>query len=280
MRLTTSTAIAAALILSLGACKAQESTGNNEAAATAPAGDLSAIDGTWKADLSTLKFEQKPDEFLLKDGKYSCNTCIPPLTAVADGQFHPVADRPYYDSLSIKAVDDKTVEFHRKKGDAEVSTNTLTVSADGNTLTNKFHDATTPNTPIDGSTTLKRAGPAPEGAHAISGQWQPEHIGDYTQDALNTTYKVEGNKVTSSVAGQTYTAEIGGPEVPIANDTGGTTVKVAREGANGLSETFSRGGKVVGIVLTIPSADGKTVAIVSTDPRDGSKSTWTSTKSE
>lgn len=280
MKFLTSTAIAAALVLSLAACKQQEATGNEPAATEAAADDLSVLNGTWKTDIATLKFEQKPDEFSLKDGSYSCATCIPPLTTPADGQFHAVADRPYYDSMSVKAVDDKTVEIHRKKGDAEVSSVTMTVSADGNTLTNKFHDATTPNNPIDGTGTEKRVGPAPAGAHAISGQWQPDQIPEYSESALSNTYKIEGNKVTSTLNGQTYTAEIDGPEVAVGNDPGHTMVKVTREGANGLKETFSRDGKTVFEGVTVPSADGKSVSFTGTDPRDGSKVTYTANKTD
>ena len=277
MKFLTSTAIAAALVLSLAACKQQEATGNEPAATEAAVGDLSTLNGTWKTDIATLKFEQKPDEFSLKDGSYSCATCIPPLTTPADGAFHPVADRPYYDSMSVKAVDDKTVEIHRKKGDAEVSSVTMTVSADGNTLTNKFHDATTPNNPVDGTGTEKRVGPAPAGAHAISGQWQPDQIPEYSESALSNTYKIEGNKVTSTLNGQTYTAEIDGPEVAVGNDPGHTMVKVTREGG-GLKESFSRDGKTVFEGVTVPSADGKSVSFTGTDPRDGSKVTYTANK--
>jgi hypothetical protein len=278
MKLITSTAIAAALIVALPACERQPAAGGNEAAATEAAADLSALNGTWKTDIATLKFEQKPDEFALKDGTYSCASCIPPLTTPADGAFHPVADRPYYDSMSVKAVDDKTVEVHRKKGDTEVSTVTMTVSDDGNTLTNKFHDATTPNNPVDGTGTEKRVGAAPAGAHAISGQWQPDQIPEYSESALSNTYKIEGNKVTSTLNGQTYTAEIDGPEVAIGNDIAKTMVKVTREGSNGLRETFSRDGKVVFEGVTVPSADGKSVTFTGTDPRDGSKITYTANK--
>ena len=35
------------------------------------------IDGTWKADLSKLKFPEKPDVIVLKDGRYQCPTCVP-----------------------------------------------------------------------------------------------------------------------------------------------------------------------------------------------------------
>lgn len=277
MRFITSTAIAAALVLTLPGCNQQPAAGN-EAAATETAGDLTALNGTWKTDRASVKFEQKPDEYLLQDGTYKCNTCIPPLTAVADGQFHPVADRPYYDSLSVKAVDDKTVEFHRKKGDREVSSTVITVSDDGNTATAKFHDATTPDAPpIDGQSTLKRAGPAPAGAHAISGQWVPEQVNDYSEEALNASYTIDGNTVTWSGQGQSYTAELGGPAVPVKGDIGGTTVAVSNEGG-GLKETFTRDGKVVNETVTTVAADGKTATWVSTDPRDGSKVTGTANK--
>lgn len=278
MKMFASTAIAAALVLALPACKQQpQATGaDNTAATTEAAGDLSALNGTWKADLASLKFEQKPDEFLLKDGSYSCSTCIPPLSLAADGQFHAVKDRPYYDSMSIKAVDDKTVEIHRKKGDKEVSSVTMQVSADGNQLTNKFTDGTvTP--PVQGTGTEKRVGPAPEGAHAISGQWMPDRISDYSQEALNLTYRVEGNKVTFSSQGQSYTAELGGPAVPVQGDIGGTMAAVAREG-NGIRETLTRGGKEVGVNTIVPSADGNSISFTGTDPRDGSKVTFTANK--
>ena len=276
MRLMTGTAIAAAMILSLPGCKQQESAAGNEAASTEAAGSLAALNGTWKTDRESVKFEQKPDEYLLKDGSYSCNTCIPPLTTPADGQFHPVKDRPYYDSISVKVVDDKTVEFHRKKGDKEVSSNVLTVAADGNSATAKFHDATlTPA--VDGQSTLKRVGPAPAGAHAISGQWAPEKVNEYSEEALSATYKVEGNKVSWSGQGQSYTAEIGGPAVPITGDIGGTTVQVTQDGG-ALKETYTRDGKVVNEAVSTVSADGKSMTWVSTDPRDGSKVTGTANK--
>lgn len=276
MKLITSTAIAAALILTLPGCKQQPAAGGNEAVSTETAGDLTALNGTWKTDKASVKFEQKPDEFSLKDGTYNCTTCIPPLTVAADGQFHEVTGRSYADSISVKAADDKTIEIHSKKGGKDVSNAMMTVSADGNTLTRKFHDATV-NPPIDGSSTSSRAGPAPEGAHAASGQWTPNQVSEYSDDALNATYAVEGNKVTWSGQGQTYTAEIGGPAVPVTGDIGGSTVAVTNEGG-GLKETFSRDGKVVNETVTTVSADGKSLTWVSTDPRDGSKVTGTANK--
>jgi hypothetical protein len=270
--------MAAALTLTVAACNRADTNATNASEASeAEAADLTALNGVWEADLATVKYEGKPDEFLLQGGTYKCNTCIPPLTLAADGQFHPVADRPYYDSMSAKIVDDRTVEFHRRKGDREVGHSTMQVSADGKSLTNKFHDATTPGSEYDGAATMRRAGAAPPGAHAVSGQWTLDKVGEYTPEALRTNYQIDGNKVTSTVQGQTYVAEIDGPAVAVQNDPGKTTVAVTREGA-GLKETYTRDGKQVAVSTIVPSADGKSVSITSSDPRDGSKVSWTANK--
>jgi hypothetical protein len=280
MRMITCTVFAATLALALPGCNQQEAAACNEAAAeaTAETADLTALNGTWKTDPASIKFEQKPDEILLQDGTYKCSTCIPPLTVAADGQFHDVTGRPYADSIAITVVDDKSVEWKSRKGGRDVFNATMSVSADGNTLTRKFKDSTTPNAPaVEGTSTATRAGPAPAGAHAISGQWTPDRVNEYSDEGLNVTFKIEGNKVTSTYQGQTYVAELGGPAVPVEGDIGGTTVTVAQEG-NGLKETFSRDGKVVSEVITSVSADGNSINWTSSDPRDGSKVSGTANK--
>src|SRR5688572_17372127 len=130
MRLVTCTAIAAALVLSTAACKQTESAGNEAAATEAAAVDLSALNGTWKTDRASVKFEGKPDDILLQNGTYKCSTCIPPLEIAADGQFHPVTGRPYSDEMSVRVVDDKTLEWKSRKGGRDVFEATLSVSAD------------------------------------------------------------------------------------------------------------------------------------------------------
>jgi hypothetical protein len=76
--------LAAALAVTLPGCKQQPAAGN-EAAASAEAADLSALNGTYRVDLASLKFGGKPDEYGLKDGTYSCATCIPALSVAAGG---------------------------------------------------------------------------------------------------------------------------------------------------------------------------------------------------
>jgi hypothetical protein len=69
----------------------------------------SIFDGTWKVDLSTAKFPEKPDVYMLKDGMYQCKSCVPPIEVKADGQDQKVTGQPYFDSISVKVVDDRTL---------------------------------------------------------------------------------------------------------------------------------------------------------------------------
>jgi hypothetical protein len=46
----------------------------------------SAFDGTWKFDLKTAKFPEKPDVYLLQDGMYRCKRCAPQVDVKADGR--------------------------------------------------------------------------------------------------------------------------------------------------------------------------------------------------
>jgi hypothetical protein len=94
----------------------------------------SPFDGTWKMNLSSTHFAEEPDVFALHNGEYTCSICIPKITVKADGADHKAAGEKDYDTLAVKQVDDKTVQFTRKKAGKVVGESTDTVSPDGNTL--------------------------------------------------------------------------------------------------------------------------------------------------
>ena len=259
------TALAAAA-LTVSAC-------NREAAAADP------IAGTWKADLESAQVEQKPNTYLLKDGTYSCSTCVPPLEAKADGQFHPVADRPYYDSMSITEVDARTVKFVRRKGERMTSETLLTVSEDGNSLNFSFTDATVEGAePVKGEGTDIRVAPAPAGAHAISGSWKAGKLASMSDEGLTFTFRVEGDTVhMNSGSGESYSAVVGGPEVAVKGDIGGTTVTVERPSPNVLKETFKRKGEVTSVNTYTVGEDGS-MSGVSENKRTGGVTRYTAAK--
>lgn len=267
-------ALTAASLFALSACNKQPAAGNEAAPAQAAAGD---INGTWKADLDSVQFDQKPDEYLLQAGQYSCKSCVPNYTVAADGAFHTVSV-PYADNIAVKVVDDHNVVRTAKKGGRQIGETKMTVSADGNTLTGSFTDTSVENAPAGkGEYSETRVGPAPAGAHAVSGQWKPAKLSNFNTEALTFTYNVEGDTLhMKSGTGQSFDAKFGGPAVPINGDLAGTTAAVKKT-ADGFEETDTRGGKVVGVFNFSVDANGKGHG-TGENKEDGSKVTFTATK--
>lgn len=272
MRKVVIAAMAAVSLVSLGACNKYNARGGNASEnATAAAASADAINGTWKADLSTVQMSGKPDQLLLKDSKFDCPTCTPPLTLPADGAFHPITGRAYADSIAIKVDDDHNVTRTDKKAGKVMSEGKYNVSSDGNTLTINFTDSSTPNAPpTKGQFIETRSAPAPAGAHAISGSWTPKNYANINDEALTVTYKVEGDTLhMSSPAGQSYDAKLDGTATPIKGDVGGTTASVKKVGDNSYEETDTRDGKVVSVATFTVGADGK-LHVTSEDKRNDS----------
>ena len=240
----------------------------------------SAFAGTWKIDLNTAKFPEKPDEFLLKDGMYHCKTCVPPIDVKADGQDQKVGGRPYYDMMSVKVVDDRTIEETHKKNGKIVATSKTSVSADGNTLMFEFSDSSATNAaPVTGKGQAKRVAQGPAGAHAISGSWRTAKMDTMSDNALNVTYKVSDNSLTMTMpTGESYTAKLDGTEAPYKGDPGTTNVSVKKTGPNTMEETDKRDGKVISVTRITVSADGKTMKIVSDDKLQGTTAEFTAAK--
>src|ERR1700758_1959895 len=137
-----------------------------------PAVAQSAFDGTWKFNLNDAQFPKKPDVFVLQDGMYHCKTCVPPIDVKADGTDQPVKGHPYYDSVSIKVVDDRTIEEVDKKGGKTVATSKTAVSPDGKTAAFEFSDSSnTSAAPVTGKGTVTQVAKGPAGSHALSGSW-------------------------------------------------------------------------------------------------------------
>jgi len=231
----------------------------------------SAFDGTWKIDIKTAQFPKKPDVYLLQDGMYHCRTCAPAIDVKADGQDQKVAGHPYYDMVSVKVVDDHTVEITNKKNGKMVATAKNTVSADGNTLTFEFSDSSATNAdPVTGKGEEMRVAKGPAGAHAISGSWRTTKVDTVSDNGLFFTYKVEGDSLSMTTpTGQSYTAKLDGTEAPYKGDPGTSSVSVKRVDKNTFEETDKRDGKVISVARITISADGKSMTIAVDDKLHG-----------
>jgi hypothetical protein len=283
MRMSKAAAMAAVAVLALTACNQTTKSGQDTATTTAETTTSSAaagIDGTWKADVTSAKFDQKPDEFLLQNAKYDCKTCTPPLSVPADGAFHAVTGHPYYDQISLKTVDDKTVQQATRFKGRDVGSSTMKVSADGNTLGIDWKDMTVANAPPStGHSEETRVAAAPAGAHAISGSWKPSKVENINAEALTVSFRTEGETLhMSSPSGTSYDAKLDGSDTPIKGDPAGTTASVKKLANGSIEETDKRAGKVVWVGTFMPGSDGK-LHVDTENKLDGSKVSYTADKS-
>ncbi|HUD68183.1 MAG TPA: hypothetical protein VMQ17_26615 [Candidatus Sulfotelmatobacter sp.] len=248
--------------------------------ASAPAIAQNAIDGTWKFNLSDAQFPKKPDVYLLQNGKYQCKTCVPPIDVKADGQDQPVSGDPYLDSVSIKVVDDRTIEEIDKKNGKTVTTSKTVVSPDSKTAAFEFTDSSNTNAdPVTGKGSITRVAKGPTGSHAISGSWVTSKMDTLSDNGLVVTFKVEGDSLKmSNQTGQSYVAKMDGTDAPYKGDPGTTSVSVKNAGKNTIEETDKRDGKVISVARMTVAAGGKTMMLMVEDKLRGTNSQFTATK--
>ena len=225
------------------------------------------FNGTWKIDMSKVQMPKKPDVLVLKDGMYACKTCVPSVNIKADGQDHAIAGHPYLDSMAVQVVDAHTIKETDKKGGKVVAISTTTVAPDGKTAKFEFSDSSNTNgAPVTGSGELKQVAAGPAGSHAISGSWITADIANLSDNATEMTFKEEGGALTMTTpTGQAYTAKLDGSEAPYKGDPGISSVTVKQTGKASMVETDKRDGKVVGVVTSVVSGDGKTMNVVFDD---------------
>lgn len=240
-------------------------------AAAAPA--PSPFDGTWKTDMSSIKFPTRPRVMLVKDGVFTCSSCVPAYSLKADGAFHPVAGHPENDEMSVKVMDARTVEEVDRKGGRTVGTAKIVLASDGRTATVRWTDTTNPGAPkASGESVNTRVAPAPAGAHPLSGGWLAVKA-QGSDTAITQTIKLEGDRLTMTTpTGQSYVARIDGPAAPFKGDPTVTTVSVKRTGPLELVETDFYDGKPISEMRMTAAPDGRSILFHGKNLKTGSTS--------
>jgi len=239
----------------------------------------SPFDGTWVAKDDSAQFDPKPQKVSLVKGVWHNEFAVPAVKVKADGTDQPVKGHPYYDTVAVKSVGNDTVEVTTKKGGKVMATTTWVVSADGNTLTQKYNDMSGAEA-ATGELIYTRAGKGPADSHAISGSWKTTKIQNQNTASNTMTLKASADGLSmKSANGMSYDAKFDGKEYPISGDPGGTMVSLKKKGADTIVETDKRAGKVVEVDTMTVSADGKTMKVVAEDHERHRKATYSMTKS-
>jgi len=239
----------------------------------------SQFDGTWKIDTNSVQLPKKPDVFLLQNGMYECKSCVPPISIKADGTDQKVTGYPYFDTMSMKVIDDHNVEGATKRDGKVVGTEKDSISADGDTLHVSWTDSGQPSGGTQsGLYTSKRVAKGPAGANLLSGSWRGEKA-EASADAMTWTYKVNGNQLTmTNPTGQSYTAKLDGTEAPYKGDPGTTSVSLKMLGKDTLEETDKREEKIISISKMTVASDGRSAKIVVDDKLHGTQASGTAMK--
>ena len=238
----------------------------------------STFDGTWKNEPSKQKRDPKPFVEYIAQGWYHCESCVPPWAVKADGTDQPVLNQEV-DTLNVKEVDAKTVSVVGKKDTKVAFEQTVTVSADGKTLTVKGAGHP-PNSdkPVEFTTTLKRVGPAHPDVHATSGRWQVVH-GQASENAQVTKYETKGDELKMTrPTGESYAAKFDGKDYPVKGSYGYDNVSLKRVNDNSFEETDKLNGKVIEVDTWTVSHDGKTLTVVAVEKPSERTNTYVATK--
>jgi hypothetical protein len=238
------------------------------------------FDGTWVAKLDSVHFPQRPEVYLLQDGTYQCTTCVPKIKVKADRKDYPVAGSPYFSSVAVQVMSNNDINIIEKHMDKVVYTETDTVSADGNTLTEKIIDSCTPNRePVTGEETFKRVSAGPAGASPISGAWQVQSVKDVSESGITVTYdSTKDGLKASNHNGEGYFAKFDGKQYPIQGAPAHNMVSLKRVQANTIVEIDKIDGQVHYILRMTVMADGQTMKVTETDMERGTMTVYTMEK--
>ncbi len=237
----------------------------------------SVFDGTWNTDLHTFKVTGKPDIYEFSAGMYACNSCTPSYKIKADGTDQPVPDRGFSDHVAVSIVDKSTVNMTFKKGDKTLAKVVFTVSADGAMFTGKYTNYYGEK-PVTGTITEKRVAAGPSGSHALSGSWLTDSVSEWSDVGRLVTLHSTDNGIRISWNGQTVDAKFDGKKYAWSNDPTSGMSTFKKLGDTQIEELDYHKDKLTDDTMFTAAADGKSIAVVDTDPVHETKTSYTMNK--
>jgi hypothetical protein len=197
----------------------------------------------------------------LVNGIYECRTCTPPYKVKADGIDQPITGNPYYDTLSVTVIDDRTIQKVAKKGGKPVAETRSTVSTDGKLETDVQTNYFMARHPIEMTTHSTRVSAGPNGSHGISGEWRMTD-GDVSNHAEDTIFSVNGDALMmSDRMGRSFSAKLDGTDAPYKGSDEFTSVSLKKVDDHTIEESDKKNGKIVKISRWSVAPDGKAIHV-------------------
>jgi hypothetical protein len=176
-----------------------------------------------------------------------------------DGHDQPVAGNPYYDTIAITVVDDRSIAKTAKKGGKVVMYTKETVSADGAGKTEVQTLLDMAPKPMELTLKSSRVSAGPPGTHAVSGTWQITEM-DVSNHAEDTTFKVNSGALSMTDGmGRSFTAKFDGTQAPYQGSDEFDHVSLQLVDPRTIEESGLKNGKVVKISRWTLAPDGQTL---------------------
>lgn len=231
------------------------------------------FEGTWKARMDSFKTTGAPDVFELKDGTFSCRSCVPPYSIKADGTLQKVPENAYRDQVSFKVTGASSAEWVVNKAGKPIADIALSVSADGKMLTQKATNYVGA-TPTTFTGTASRVAAGAPGSHPVAGSWRNATLNTASAAALTTEITATPNGLKYTSNGTTVDAKFDGKAYEAMGDPGHTMVTLKRINDHEIEETDRSDGKVSDVVRWKASSDGKTITFVDEDKLHNTTTTF------
>jgi len=221
----------------------------------------SIFNGTWRPNPQTFGPTRKADSIELINGVFECRTCEPPYKIRADGSDQAISGNPYYDVLSVRVIDDRTVTRTAKQHGTTVAETKTMVSGDGKTKTDVQTMYDMAPRPVEFTSHSTRLIAGPQGSHIVSGEWRMTD-GDVTNHAEDTMFQVSGNRLLmSDRMGRSFSAKFDGSDAPYIGSDEVSAVSLKVIDKNTIEESDKKDGKVVKVSLWSVKSDGKTMHV-------------------
>lgn len=235
----------------------------------APAPPASPLTGTWVADLGAQQ-GLPTDIYVVQDGTYSCESCVPRRRFPADGRMRPVSGSPAV-SEAVTIVDSRTISTRIAQPDLQRTTR-MRVARDGKSATYVSIDR---RRGIKGRLRTeylaRRAAPGPSGSHAVSGTWQGVRYVAVPLALRTTRLSDTGLSLRYRTGtGYSYDAPYSGAWVPIRGPYDGSlSVSVRKPDRRQLVEIRRQGATEVQRRTYTVSPDGRSLEIATTNLATG-----------
>ena len=191
--------------------------------------------------------------------------CSKPLEVPADGAERAVKEQPLFDAMSVRVIDERTVDMVQKKSDKVVWKGEYRVSKDKRTMTLDFEDDRAQNA-VSGQLEYSREGNALAGPHALSGSWRPGKLSRLSGAGLSMTIEPHDNGLQIGWSdGRRVSTKLDAQYYPLEGYLDGAKMSVLHPRPDTLALNRTQEIAPVEISRAVLSADGETIVLKQVD---------------